>query len=61
MSETKPYKPIKRKSPILEASKKKGYGPGGPMTPGAKAMRKKKAAEAAKSRKDKKAAKTKSR
>ena len=30
-------KPVK--SPILEASKKKGYGPGGPQTPGAKAKR----------------------
>jgi len=32
----KPHKPAKVKSPILEASKKKGYGPGGPHTPGAK-------------------------
>jgi len=32
----KPHKPAKVKSPILEASKKKGYGPGGPMTPGAR-------------------------
>lgn len=39
------YKPKKVKSPILEDAKKRGYGPGGPKTPGAKkkkAMRKKK-------------------
>lgn len=45
----KPYKPAKRKSPILEASKKKGYGPGGPHTPGAK--KKKKAAAKKKKKK----------
>jgi hypothetical protein len=40
------YKPKKVKSPILEDAKKRGYGPGGPQTPGAKkkkkVMRKKK-------------------
>jgi hypothetical protein len=36
------YKPKRRKSPILEAARKKGYGPGGPMTPGTKKKRKKK-------------------
>lgn len=32
----KPHKPAKVKSPILERQKKKGYGPGGSQTPGAK-------------------------
>lgn len=32
----KPHVPARVKSPILEKSKKKGYGPGGPHTPGAK-------------------------
>jgi len=36
------YKPARRKSPILERARKKGYGPGGPHTPGAKAKKKKK-------------------
>lgn len=36
------YKPKRRKSPILEAQRKRGYGPGGPSTPGAKKKRKKK-------------------
>ena len=45
MPEKNPLKPpkIKKvKSPILERAKEKGYGPGGPMTPGAKKKKKKK-------------------
>lgn len=35
----KPYKPAKVTSPILDRMKERGYGPGGPQTPGAKAKR----------------------
>ena len=42
MAKMKPHKPKRVKSPILERAKKRGYGPGGPMTPGAKKKKKKK-------------------
>jgi len=41
MAKMKPHIPAKVKSPILERAKKRGYGPGGPQTPGAKEKRRK--------------------
>jgi len=39
MPKLPPPKMRKVTSPILEAQKKRGHGPGGPHTPGAKAKR----------------------